>query len=148
MPASMKSLYECHKGKRTRPSFDEISKILHSVVANYSKAFIIIDALDECQVSHGGRRRLLSEIFNVQAKTGANLFATSRFIPEIEKEFEGSISLEIRASDKDVQRYLDGHMLELPSFVVRSHDLQEEIKTKITEAVDGMYVPFYGIILD
>ena len=89
MPESVKNLYERHKDKRTRPSFDEISKVLHSVVTGYSRAFIIIDALDECQVSDGGRRKFLSEIFNLQAKTGANLFATSRFIPEIMKEFEG-----------------------------------------------------------
>jgi NACHT domain len=145
---NVKSLYKRHKIKRTRPSFEEISKVLYSVVADFSKVFIIIDALDECQVSNRGRRRVLSEIFNIQAKTSVNLFATSRFIPEIIKEFKGSVSLEIRASDNDVQKYLDGHMLELPSFVVRSHDLQEEIKTKITKAVDGMYVSIYGIILD
>jgi Cdc6-like AAA superfamily ATPase len=146
MPERVKSLYEYHKDKRTRPSFDEISKALHSVVADYSRTFIIVDALDECQISDGGRTRLLSEIFNLQAKTGASLFATSRYIPEIMKEFEGSVSLEIRASDEDVRRYLDGHMLELPSLVVRSHDLQENIKTEIIKAVDGMYVPSYAII--
>jgi hypothetical protein len=91
---------------------------------------------------------LLSEIFSLQAKTGASLFATSRFIPEIMKEFEGSASLEIHASDEDIQRYLDGHMSLLPSFVLRSLDLQEEIKTKITKAVDGMCVLPHAIIMD
>jgi Cdc6-like AAA superfamily ATPase len=147
VPGNVKSLYEHHKDKRTRPSFDEISKILHSIVANYSRAFIIIDALDECQVSDGGRKKFLSEIFYIQAKTGANLFATSRFIPDIMKEFEGFVSLEIRASNEDVRRYLDGHMSQLPSFVVRSHDLQDEIKTEIVKAVDGMYVPLIILYL-
>ena len=140
VPENVKSLYERHKDKRTRPSLEEISIALHAVVADYSKAFIIIDALDECQVSDGGRRRLLLEIFNVQARTRTSFFATSRRIPEIESAFEGSISLEIRASDADVQRYLDDHMLDLPSFVVRSRDLQEKIKSEIIKAVDGMYV--------
>src|SRR5437667_6834112 len=127
----MKSLYKCHENKRTRPSLNEISKALHSVVADYSRSFIIIDALDECQVSDGSRRRFLSEIFNLQAKTGANLFATSRFIPEIEREFKGATSLEIRASDEDVQRYLDAHMARLPLCVSRSRPLQDKIKTEI-----------------
>ena len=74
-------------------------------------------------------------------KCEANIFATSRFIPEITEKFEGSISLEIRASDEDVRRYLDGHMSQLPAFVKRSPDLQEEIKTEIIKAVEGMYVP-------
>jgi Cdc6-like AAA superfamily ATPase len=146
MPESVKNLYERHRNKPSRPSFDEISKALRSVVTSYSRAFIIVDALDECQVSDGGRRRFLSEIFNLHTKTRANLFATSRFIPEIGKEFEGCLSLEIRANDEDVKRYLGGHMLQLPSFVLTSLDLQKEIKTAITQAVDGMYVSPDGII--
>jgi Cdc6-like AAA superfamily ATPase len=140
VPESVKSLYERHKDK-ARPSFDEILKVFHTVVAGYSRTFIVIDALDECQVSGGVRSKLLSELFHLQAQTGASLFATSRFIPEIEKEFRGSILLEIRANNEDVQRYLDGHMSRLPSFVSRSSDLKKEIKTEIIKAVDGMYVP-------
>jgi hypothetical protein len=138
IPEKVKSLYEFHKNKRTRPSFNEISKILHSIVADYSKAFIVIDALDECQTFDGGRWKLLSEIFNLQDKTGACLFATSRFIPEIKNEFERSILIEIRASDDDVQKYLDGNMSRLRPFVSRNSTLHEEIKTEITKAVDGM----------
>jgi ankyrin repeat protein len=142
MPEHVKSLYERHKNKRTRPSFDEISKALDFIVADYSRAFIIIDALDEYQISDGGRERFLAKLFDLQARTGANLFATSRLIPETVKEFEGrSTRLEIRASNNDLQRYLDGHMLKLPSFVSRNADLQKDIKTAIINAVDGMYVP-------
>jgi Cdc6-like AAA superfamily ATPase len=146
MPESVKSLYECHRNKPSRPSLDEISKALYSVVAGYSRAFVIVDALDECQVSDGGRRRFLSEIFNLHAKTGANLFTTSRFIPEIVKEFKGCLSLEIRASNEDVKRYLDGHMSQLPSFVLANFGLQREIKAAIAQAVDGMYVPPHDIM--
>lgn len=146
IPESVRNLYEHHKDKPSRPSLDEISKALHSVVTGYSRAFIIVDALDECQVSDGGRRKFLSEIFNLHTRARANLFATSRFIPEIRKEFEGCLSLEIRANDEDVRKYLDGHMLQLPSFVLANLDLQKEIKTAIAQAVDGMYVFPYGII--
>jgi Cdc6-like AAA superfamily ATPase len=145
IPTSVKNLYECHKEKQTRPSCDEVSKVLDSVVAEFTQTFIIVDALDECQILEGSCEKFLSGIFNLQAKTGANLFATSRFIPEIVKQFEGSVSLEICASDEDVKRYLDGHMFELPSFVRRSSELQEEIKTSIVKAVDGMYVPIHSI---
>jgi hypothetical protein len=123
VPENVKTFYKRHKNKQTWPSFEEISKVLHSIVADYFRAFIIIDALDECQVSDGGRRRFLSEIFNLQAKTGINIFSTSRFIPEIMKEFEGSILLEILASSEDVQRYLESHMSQLPSFVSQNVDL-------------------------
>jgi NACHT domain len=141
LPGCVKDLYDHHnKAKRTRPSLDEISKILHSVITTYSRVYIVVDALDECQVSDGCRSRFLSNIFNLQTKTGAKLFATSRPIPDIEREFKGCLSREILATNKDVYRYLDGYMSRLPLFVSSSLDLQDEIKTTISKAVDGMYV--------
>jgi hypothetical protein len=48
------------------------------------------------------------------------------------------VTLEIRTSREDVERYLEGRMLQLPSFVQRNPELQEEIKTRISKGVDGM----------
>ncbi|PMD66306.1 uncharacterized protein K444DRAFT_702104 [Hyaloscypha bicolor E] len=106
----------------------------------YSRVFIIIDALDECQVSEGSRTRFLSDIFNLQAKYGANIFATSRSIPEIIDKFKGSTLLEIRARSEDVQRYLEGHMEQLQGFVQDNQELQREIKNEISYAVGGMFL--------
>jgi hypothetical protein len=110
------------------------------VAAMYSRVFIIVDALDECQVSNGCRTRFLAEIFDLQKKRGANFFATSRFIPKITETFAGSKSIEICASKDDVQRYVVGHIGQLLSFVQTNKDLQEEIKTGISDAVCGMCV--------
>jgi predicted ATPase len=144
LPKNVMDIYKRHSSERTRPSSNEISTTLHSIIADYFRTFIIIDALDECQISDGGRRRFLAELFSLQARTGANLLATSRFIPEIEREFTGrSTKLEISASDDDLQTYLHGQMLRLPSFVSHSADLQNEVKTAIIKAVDGMYVPLH-----
>jgi hypothetical protein len=102
VPQSIQRLDEQHYPKRTRLSLNEISQVLQSAVLNYSKAFIVIDALDECQSSGGARNQLLAELFNLQAKTAVNLFVTSRLIPEIEKEFAGrSMQLKIRAKDEE-----------------------------------------------
>jgi len=138
IPDSVKTLYNRHKDRRTRPLPDEILGVIRSVAAAYSRVFIIVDALDECQISDGYRQRFLSGLFSIQAKCEANLFVTSRPISSIEKEFEGNPILEIRASKEDVRRYLEGHMFRLPGFVARSPELQEEIKTKIVNAIDGM----------
>jgi Cdc6-like AAA superfamily ATPase len=140
IPDTVKLLYNRHKDQRTRPSLNEISRVLHSVVALYSRAFVIVDALDECQVSDGCRTRFMSEIFNLQANTKANLFVTSRVIPEIKKWFKGSVLLEILASDEDLRRYVDGCMSQLPSFVRRSSEFQEKIRTEIVKEANGMYV--------
>ena len=44
-----------------------------------------------------------------------NMMVTSRPIPRIEREFEDALQADIRATDQDVQTYLDGRMHELVS---------------------------------
>jgi hypothetical protein len=143
LPSTVKDLYDRHKAKRTRPSLDEISRSLQAVTILYSRVFLMVDALDECQVSDGRRQKFLADLFSLHTKCGANLFATSRPIASIEKEFQGNPMLEIRARDKDVRRYLEGHMFRLPGFVARSLELQEEIKTDIVKAIDGIYAIYF-----
>jgi Cdc6-like AAA superfamily ATPase len=140
LPKSVKDLHNQHKTKRTRPSTKEISDTLQAVATLYSRVFIVVDALDECQVSNSYCLKFLSEIFSLQTKSVINFFATSRFIPEITEKFNESLQLEIRASDQDVERYLHNHILQLPKCVLNSLGLQEEIKDRILKAVDGMYV--------
>jgi hypothetical protein len=143
LPDVVKSLYDKHKDKRTQLSFDEASRAIRTIAAIYSRVFIIIDALDECRTTAGCRSKFLSELFDLQAKCGANFFATSRFIPEITEKFQESVSLEIRASEQDVKRYVEANIYRLRSFVGRSPALQEEITTSIVKAVDGMYAVLY-----
>jgi Cdc6-like AAA superfamily ATPase len=138
VPQSIQKLYKKHLQERTRPPINSISETLQSIVPNYSRTFIVVDALDECQIKGGEQKLFLAELFSLQTKTAINLFVTSRFIPEIENEFNGSIKLEIRADEEDLSRYLDYHILRLPSFVSRNKELQKNIKTTIVKAVDGM----------
>lgn len=133
---SVKSLYDKHKKKQTRPSFDEIVTALQSVATIYSRVFLIVDALDECQGTDGCREKFLSETFALQAKCGVNVFATSRLIPDIMTKFEGSVSLEIRAHDEDVRKYLDGRISKIGHTLLDKY--REDIKNEITKAVDGM----------
>ncbi|KAK6519303.1 hypothetical protein TWF281_003138 [Arthrobotrys megalospora] len=139
-PKTMKSLYDEHEKQGTRLSYNEISRTFQSVVAMYSKVFIIIDALDECNHGNNYKTNVVSTILEAQAKYPVNLFATSRSIPEITEMFEGCIWLEVRAREEDVRRYLDGHISKLPKFVNCDSNLQEEIKIAIVKAVDGMFL--------
>lgn len=140
LPKAVKDLYDRHKKDRTRPSLEDFSKTLQSVAASYPRVFVLVDALDECQVAGGCRTRFLSEMFTLQEKSGVRLMATSRFIPEITERFKESETLEILASSEDVHKYLEGQLFQLPSFVTSNAELQEQIKTSIVQSVHGMYV--------
>ncbi|KAJ5244114.1 hypothetical protein N7489_004210 [Penicillium chrysogenum] len=144
VPSSVRALYNTHMHTGTRPSINEISEAMHSLstASDFSSIFIVIDALDECQITDRSRDILLDVVISMQAKRGCNvyLFATSRFIPEIIEMFNEQPTVEIRARENDVKRYIQGNLTMLPSFVSRSPDLQEEISDAIAKAVDGMFL--------
>ncbi|KAL2144486.1 hypothetical protein VTI28DRAFT_9061 [Corynascus sepedonium] len=125
LPECLKSLSDKYKD-RTRPSFDELSRALQTVANQFSRVFIVIDALDECQLSDGSRSKFLTEIFALQSKTGASIFVTSRFILDVSERFKDNLSLEIRAQPEDVHR--------------QRPDLCQEVINKIVQAVDGMFL--------
>jgi Cdc6-like AAA superfamily ATPase len=140
LPECVTRIYKAHERNRTRPSFSEISDALNSVIANCSRAFIIIDGLDECSATDRVLSRFMEELFSLQAKTGSSLFATSRPILGIPKEFERRESsiLEICASDEDIRRYLDGHINQISTFVREGPGIERKIKSAIIKAADGM----------
>ncbi|KAH7022161.1 hypothetical protein EDB80DRAFT_758350 [Ilyonectria destructans] len=114
LPESVRFLYNKYKDQRKRPPLDENFTTLQYVAALYSRVFIIVDGLDECQTA--SRKSFLLEIFALRAKCRANIFATSRPIPEVTERFKGLKSLEIRASGEDIERYLEGHIGQLSAF--------------------------------
>lgn len=143
IPESVKSFYEKHSTKGTTPSKDAILDQLRSVLASCERAFVVIDALDECAISDGNhtiRRSFIRELVQLQKEEGFNLLATSRQDQEIAAHFEGSASVEIQASSEDIQYYVDIRMNDLPSFVRKRERLKESIKDGITKAARDMYV--------
>ncbi|KAH6990043.1 hypothetical protein EDB80DRAFT_816068, partial [Ilyonectria destructans] len=103
LPDVVETLYRRWEETHSRPSFVEMPSAIYSAAGFCSRVFIIIDALDECQPFNRCRRRFLQHIFDLQVRARANIFATSRFIPEITGKFEGRLCSEIRASGNDVQ---------------------------------------------
>src|SRR5437763_15066769 len=125
----MQTLYTRHSNRKTRPRLDEITQTLFTAISSFSQVFLVIDALDELYSPH--RTTLLSEIHRLQARTGLNFMVTSRhipeIIPEIREKFEGSLQLEIYATDVDVKKYLRGQIYRLPDFVRKNESLQDSI---------------------
>ncbi|KAH6693786.1 hypothetical protein F5X68DRAFT_258632 [Plectosphaerella plurivora] len=138
LPECVQALYDAKRGMR--PSSEQLSSTLQVLVKSLPRSFIIIDALDECHLAEGSRAQFLDEIFALQLGSNFNLFATSRFIMDITDRFNDAPSLEIRAHEEDVRRYLAGSISQLPACVVKNPQLQEEIMARIVEAVDGMFL--------
>ncbi|EHK20869.1 uncharacterized protein TRIVIDRAFT_132430, partial [Trichoderma virens Gv29-8] len=145
LPKDAKKIIDDYKANKQRPSLDAIKNLLQYIAASYSRVFILIDALDECQESGGCRTNLLDEIFFLQEREKVNIFATSRFIPEITEKFRDCKCIKIRAIKEDVQIYVQdqlkrGHMEHLPSLIESKPALKDAIIREISDAVDGMFL--------
>ncbi|PQE29611.1 Ankyrin repeat protein [Rutstroemia sp. NJR-2017a BBW] len=141
-PNMIKVLYDKHNTQGTRPSVKDITGCLHAIAGEYSRVFVVVDGLDECPVEGGCRSKFILEIQNLQAQRPVSFFATSRNIPDITRLFQECPTLEIFATSDDVRRYLNYRMRELvvDDEIKCDTNLKEEIKTRIVEVVDGMYV--------
>ncbi|KAK7952992.1 hypothetical protein PG988_013686 [Apiospora saccharicola] len=86
------------------------------------------------------RSQFITELKSIQADLGANIVVTSRFIPEIESQFEDAFRVEVRASELDIRQYLDAKIPYIEGYVSRHKELHDEIKQSIIDCVDGMFL--------
>ncbi|KAJ2984763.1 hypothetical protein NUW58_g5891 [Xylaria curta] len=140
VPGPVELLYRKHKGRQAGPTTEELCKALYSVAAEFSRVFMVIDALDECQTQDNCRSRFISELLNICTKHDVNILATARPIPEITSRFEDSVVKPIRAVDDDIIKYLDGNLSCIGGPVSRDTTLQAEVKEGIVQCVDGMFL--------
>ncbi|KAF3918221.1 Ankyrin-1 [Dactylellina cionopaga] len=88
--------------------------------------------------------KFISELFHLHDKYGTNIFATSRFIPQITETFErsntlkNSTTIEISAHDEDVRNYLDEQISQTGDDLLEKY--REHIKTEIANAARGMFL--------
>lgn len=139
VPDEVRSLWEEHTRRRTRPCLAECSRLLQSTASAFSEIFIVIDALDES--SEITRDDLIAEIQKLPSHL--HLMATSRHNPNIEQLFNGSIQLEIQAHDADVKAYIRTQIDKrerLKKFVRADPRLQGMIETKLASKAQGMCV--------
>lgn len=136
LPLSISALYETCDPHQKRPTNDELVAALESVAAIFSRLFWVIDGLDECDINQC--KNFLTDVFVMQNRCGVNLLATSRHIPEIGEMFSSSLKLEIRTNEADIRTYIQGHISELHTCVLKYPSLQNEIITGISGAAGGM----------
>ncbi|RYP26295.1 hypothetical protein DL768_011765 [Monosporascus sp. mg162] len=140
LPAYLTDLYHCHRNKRTRPTRNELSTAVRSALAPYKRAFIVVDALDECATIHGRRKEILAEIFQLQVGFGVNIYATSRMVDDIGSQFkaQGAIHLPVYATDRDMQTYLNGIML-LHDEDIFDTKFRGIVTSKVIEVTEGIH---------
>ncbi|KAI2734442.1 hypothetical protein DTO013E5_9989 [Penicillium roqueforti] len=139
VPYRLKSLYESHRKHETHLTLEEILELLESTISESSKVFIVIDALDECQLPHIHQQELLARISEFQDIHNLGFLATSRDNPDISDMFPNCPRLRVEAKDTDIKAFLETSLNHFRC-VKESPDLREEILAAIINAADGMFL--------
>ncbi|KAK4198199.1 hypothetical protein QBC40DRAFT_331921 [Triangularia verruculosa] len=88
-------------------------KILHETIAQFSRVWVIFDAIDKCSPERQGC--LLDEIFKLQEDFGLKiLITTSSSFSEITRRSKGCLHLAIRAKRADISRFVAGNLFRMP----------------------------------
>ena len=135
----VKSCYKHHTHYKTRPSSNDIAKLLRLQVEKFDEVFIFIDALDECPEVGQVRRHLLAEVRGLLPKI--RLMVTSRPLPSIKSMFKDDNHLEIRAQEQDVRDFIELQMdqqLELASLLEGHDDVRSIITATVLDRTNGM----------
>jgi hypothetical protein len=137
---SIRSVYNNHINRQTRPSTSEYSRLLETEVESFSKVFVVLDALDECAEGNERRHTLLSELRKAQPHV--RLLITSRpHVTDVPCYFEDYATLEVHAHDEDIETYVDRRIMghdRLRGFVQKEPLLREQIIQTIRDNVKGM----------
>ncbi|KAJ6574458.1 ankyrin repeat-containing domain protein [Mycena capillaripes] len=134
-----KELYEQHKEKHTSPGLEEVFEVLCSAITEFAKVYMVIDAVDEYLETE---RQIL---FDYLVKMGptVNVLITSRPHIILDSSLPNANTLEIRATEVDIRKFLDAQIQMSPRLkrhVQSGDNLREEIHSKITSSVDGMFL--------
>ncbi|KAJ7302178.1 hypothetical protein DFH08DRAFT_669087, partial [Mycena albidolilacea] len=138
--STAENLYKQHQEKGTAPSLEEVVHILSSSIKEFSKVFIIVDAMDEYPEFQ--REILLQQL--AAMGNNVNLMITSR--PHVSPEsssFPDLETLDIQAAPEDIQAYINAQIKlspRLSKHIQKEPVLREEILTKISDTANGMFL--------
>ena len=140
----MAALYNhCGEGF-SQPSIDNLQDTLQVILCGFNSAFIILDALDECTE----RAKLLNWVQTVILQKENNLqlhlVVTSQPEKEINDKFhlldDCCVDMVTESGDSDLVAYLDYQLENNTDLRNWDQKTREEVKSKLIEQADGMYV--------
>lgn len=144
----VRDFYELHKDKGIKPTLQSISKFLKQELAVIPRAFIIVDALDECPdnpMEGQTRSDLLEVLLDLPPKV--NILMTSRPLQDLEEYFEvinrptGIQRLDIEAKIEDVKIYVRSRITQVEMFkrvMYKKPGLQEDIVEEVSKGAQKM----------
>ena len=138
-----KLYHSCHGGG-SPPSVESLRATLLLILEAFDDVFIVLDALDEC----AKRNDVLKWIKEMTSwrKGKLHLLATSRPEEDIAQHLRlldsDHVYIKQDLITRDVERYIDCILDSEDTFDRWNNEIKENIKSKLLESADGMFVLF------
>ncbi|KAF8218600.1 hypothetical protein L208DRAFT_1482283, partial [Tricholoma matsutake] len=140
LPAILVTAYRNCGSGATVPSRDDLQEICSFAVQHFPEAFIIIDALDECN-EIGQVAAWLKKLLTVGGG-GLHVLITSRDKPDITDHLSSQQQQVIYLDDftnADIQLYIDSKMTESTRLMLWSKEIQTSIRKSLLAGAGGMF---------
>ncbi|KAF2624557.1 HET-domain-containing protein [Macroventuria anomochaeta] len=146
IPKGVDALFSSCENGQQRPSLQALLEVTPQVMQQFTHAYIVLDALDECT-----QRQELMDVLETVAGWQLNnvhLLMTSRKERDIESSLESyvkeedTICLQRDVVDKDIQRYVQQRLSDDKTLAKWNKDaaMMQEIEAAMMHGAHGMYV--------
>ena len=141
-PTELADLYKCC-GDNQQPSVKQLQNTLGEILDGFSRAYIVIDALDECTDREKTLNWATTLVSDTERTFGnLHILVTSRPERDIETVFTmfdpDSIDIGQVASNQDISNYLELQMNS--KFKQHSESTRKQIESGLRKHADGSYV--------
>ena len=139
LPPPVKDLYNLHRKYETRPTIEQITSVLRTILSHQTPFHVVVDALDEC----AGREETALDFITTVLEIGpqVQLLCTSRPSTIFDAYFRKSTRIDISAHGEDIRAFIGGHIKQqsrLSRHVHSDPKLGEEIADAIIRESQGM----------
>ncbi|QYT06145.1 Ankyrin repeat protein [Trichoderma simmonsii] len=133
---------KCKAAKRERRElgYKDCKALILESLNLYSKTTIILDALDESDISTYNLCTILIEMME-ESRRPVKIFISTRPDRKYLKAFQDKhiITLDASNQQKDIERFLEEKLYSTESFIERSQEAQDEIKQVFATRSCGMF---------
>ena len=138
IPNETREVYNLHKDSKTRCGINVLTTQLKLLVAQFSTAYIVVDALDECEDVNKTRSTLLKQLEALA--THVRILVTSRPLGDI-TSLEKAVKFEIIAQEGDMHKYITAQIQQenqLLDLCRKDENLERDILDQIVKKAHGM----------
>lgn len=142
VPKPVSELYRKFKTQERRPQLQDLEQAFLLTCQTFDRVFVIIDALDECDVKH--RKPFLRSLSHLQSDRPISILVTSRSYEDyVNKLFGSCPRMKIHAHEGDLRKYVSRQVDNSNDVDGMDEHFKKSIVERVVRGAHNMYVRTY-----